>query len=287
MALPKPRKPDRRNLWPRWCRMTIGIGVVSSIQRKGDCLILASDRLGSYGDYFSTKNFGKMFCIEDQRIFAVCAGTVQHAGELIPMIAEGWRGIPTRNLQLLTGKLAESVLAYKHHRFYLDVLPKYDISPKDDWRSVGAKTGMLKILLKEWRQFSIDCEIIIGTFDDHGHVHTYSIDSYCSITLRTLDNFCAIGTGSFQALFWLSYREHNLGMSAHRSCYHAYEAKLMAETSPHVGKDDVILLVATWQKYWVLAKEQPELEGCPVSLTKLAEEFGDFGPKSTESLEVL
>ena len=115
----------------------------------------------------------------------------------------------------------------------------------------------------------------------------YLVSSDCSIHLMTLNGFCAIGSGEFGALFWLSYREQNLAMGVHRSAYHAYEAKIMSEQSPHVGKDDIMLLVATHQKYYVLSKEQPEVEGCPVSLSKLTEEFGHFGPRSTESLEVL
>ena len=76
--------------------------VVSSIHNKGDCLILASDRLGSFGDVFSTKSFGKMFCMNDVPLFAVCADAVQNAGELLPMIAEGWRNVP-ENLAISRG----------------------------------------------------------------------------------------------------------------------------------------------------------------------------------------
>lgn len=287
--LPEPRNFDRHMLWPWRCWMTIGIGAVCSINKHADCLILASDRLGSYGADFSSKSHGKMFCLNEDRIFAVCADRVQNAGELIPMIREEWSKVPDRNLQIMSGKLVEVTMRYKTLRFCLDVLPNYGIAPSEDWRVVAGKMGILPKILREWRKCSTHCDLIIGTFDERDQAHMYFVDSGGGVALRTLEGFCAIGSGAFGALFWLSYREQNLHMSVQRTAYHVYEAKLMSEQSPYVGKDDISLLVvpAGHGKYYHLTKDCPEVAGCPVSLTRLTEFLKEVGPRPTDALEIV
>ena len=92
MARPEPRRVDRRNLWPWRCWMTIGIGAICTIRNPHDCLILASDKLGSFGDTNSTKGHAKMF-VQGERdcVFAVCAGSVENASELVGNIVLEWR----------------------------------------------------------------------------------------------------------------------------------------------------------------------------------------------------
>jgi hypothetical protein len=52
--------------------MTIGISAVCSYKNPGDCIVLASDRLGSFGTAFSTRKLAKMFIQGEQD--AVFAG---------------------------------------------------------------------------------------------------------------------------------------------------------------------------------------------------------------------
>jgi hypothetical protein len=269
--------------------MTIGIGAVCSVDQQVDCLVLVCDRLGSFGGSFSNKMYGKMFCIGEERVFAVCADIVEHASQLLPLVVELWKHIPERKLNFLEGALTEAVIQYKSYRFYLDVLPQYGISPRDDWRLVAGQMGIFPQVLEQWQNFNIQCDLILGTFDDSNHAHMYLIQGDCTVTPITTQGYCAIGSGALAAMFWLSYRQQNFGMGVRRSAYHMYEAKLMSEQSPYVGKDDLDMLIipASHQKWYLLNKDQQEVEGCPVSFSRLKELLGEFGPQSTDALEII
>jgi hypothetical protein len=105
----------------------------------------------------------------------------------------------------------------------------------------------------------------------------------------TAPGFFAIGTGADNACFWLGYRQQNFAMNLNRSAYHAFEAKLMAEQSPHVGRDDLDMLVVPRRhaRAYHLSKEFPEPEGCPVSLRGLQDYFKHFGPRPTDAIAII
>lgn len=76
-----------------------------------------------------------------------------------------------------------------------------------------------------------------------------------------------------------------MDMGLQRSAYHVYEAKLMAEHSPHVGRDDIQLLVANREQSYLLTEREPERSNCPVSLTELKRMVEKYGAHSTSLLE--
>ena len=69
-----------------------------------------------------------------------------------------------------------AVAEYKSARFRYAVLPQYDLSPTKGWKKEAKKLGMLDTLLEEvWPTFSIDCQLIIGTFVEDGSAHLFHV----------------------------------------------------------------------------------------------------------------
>lgn len=265
--------------------MTIGISALCTLKAPQDCFILASDKLGSFGDEFSTRRHAKMFVQgEHDCCFAVCAGSVENAGELVGKIVLEWRKLPERYYGGLRAGLQEAVNQYKKYRFVMDVLPRYALGLNEDWRLLAEQLGITQELLKSWNEFDIGCELLVGTFASTGQAHVYSISSLAEIESLTAPGFSAIGSGASNAMFWLAYREQASGMSLLRSAYHVYEAKLMAEQSAHVGIDDIEMLIATPTMWYKMSDKAPTSEGCPISLTQIKELWNKFGPSTTESL---
>jgi hypothetical protein len=265
--------------------MTIGIGVVCSYKKPLDCFILACDQLGSFGDSFSTKRFGKMFCMEDERVFAVCSGSVENASEILPLIAQNWKAAPERNLGFIRAGLQEAVSQYKKYRFGFDVLPKYAIGLKEDWRKTANDMGISGKLLKALKRQSLGCQLVVGTFDDAKNPHLFQVEEDGSIYSNMNPGFCAIGSGSPNALFWLSFRGQNSGMKLVRSAYHVVEAKVMAEQSPHVGKEDLNLLICLSDRWYLLTQDKPSVEGCPITLKQMEELLSKYATPNTDSLQ--
>jgi hypothetical protein len=271
--------------------MTIGIGVVCSDKTPGDCFILASDRLGSFGDDFSTRRHCKMFIQPEQGLYAVSADNVGNASELLAGIYQQWAPYPpqSRGYNLIRLGMQRAVYEYKMYQFVTSVLPRYPIDPKENWKTQAESLGLSEKLFEEFRQTQTGCELIVGTIGLYDNKERYMChllyaDESGEVTPFPSSGFGAIGSGAANALFWLSYREQNLGMSVKRSALHVYEAKLMAEHSPHVGRDDIELLIVTPGQWYQLTHKRRTVNGCPVSLDELEELHRKFGPSSTESL---
>ncbi len=126
----------------------------------------------------------------------------------------------------------------------------------------------------------------MGAFDAAGQAFLFSTSGIeetaenCSIP-----GFAAIGTGSGNAMFWLSRREHAMNMNVRRASYHAYEAKLMAESAPGVNKH-LDCIVAQKGKYWNLSthRRNEVKEDCPITFDWLHKQFRKFGVRNTDAL---
>jgi hypothetical protein len=264
--------------------MTIGIGVVCTHKTTQDCFILASDKLGSFGDEFSSKRHAKLFVQPVEGLFASCAGSVEAVSEFLPMVIDQWKTPGQRSFAYLGAGIQQAFYEYKKYKFVSSVLPRYAIGVKEDWQEVAKKLQIEEKLFKEWNDFDVGFEVLIATFDWRGTAQLFSVYGDGEINQHSLPGFVAIGTGGPNAMFWLGYREQSVGMSLPRSAYHVFEAKLMAEQSPHVGKDDIEMLIVMPTMWYLLNEKNQSFDGCPVSLVELKELIKKFGPSTTDSL---
>ncbi|GEM_PF-4666550 len=274
------------DLWPWRYWMTIGIGCICSNEAQSDCFVMASDHLGTFDEAYTTRNHSKIAWQPDHKIFSVCADSVENAMELLGAIAMEWQALPVRSFGALRQGLQNAVTIYRHHRFYLDVLPRYGIVVKNDnWFEIAKLINVDKELKGEWDNQNLGCEIVLGTFDMRGMATVYYIGSDGGVQTIGQPGFIAIGSGGPYAQFWLAHRQQTCHMSILRSAYHAYEAKIMAEHNPFVGKDDIAMMVCTPKRVYILTQNQPEIEGCPVSLIRLKGMVQRYGPRDTADLD--
>lgn len=113
--------------------MTIGIGVLASEETKPDRLIFMADTMGSYEDSFSTSELHKIHAIEAEDLYAVSAGSLTDASELINMILKQLRAQPTpRRYPEILHALNVAANVHRMLRFGLDCLPSYGMTG-DDW----------------------------------------------------------------------------------------------------------------------------------------------------------
>jgi hypothetical protein len=269
--------------------MTIGIGVLASSSeveptRRPDHLILLADTKGSFGDDFSMNHLHKLFAAPDIGLYCAGAGLMDRAAELFKTVH-----VFLKEIKGLTGygRVFQAVHGaadtYKRVCFKYDVLPKYAyLIPKlrDDFD----ESDLTPTLLKEWQAFDFGCQFIAGSFDLEGRAVLFVIDGTGEVTNLTFPGFAAIGSGANQAMFWLSYRHHNLGFSVKRAAFHAFEAKVMAESSPFVN-EQIDLIIASKEKWFIAGRSIPKPEGIPVSIAELRELLSIYGPKETDELK--
>ena len=284
---PRPQLYPRPKLerLPEGALMTIGIGVLCSTrpkpsQPRPDCIILVSDTMGST-DFDSTDELLKNFRNDDSKFYVVCAGVIERSAELVPIIQHKIGALKRRSHGTLQVALHEAATEYKRERFYLDVVHSFYSQDQAELRTRFSQ---------EWQQYSLyntDCQMIVGTFDDNGMAFLYEISQSEQelglVHLREFPGFATIGTGGWNASFWLKYRGQQLSLNEQQSSYHAYEAKKMASKTPTVN-ERINFLIATAKGSFALTDDEPEQRGCPVSLANLRERFSKYGPQDTTCL---
>jgi hypothetical protein len=267
--------------------MTIGIGVLASDGAgiKPNYLILLADTKGSFGDSYSMSRFHKLFLAPDRRLYAAGAGQMDRASELFEVIKDVSQIIEGGTERY--GSIVESVSGgadlYKRVRFKLDVLPRFARMPQS-LPDMFTDSDLSPALLAEWRDYDFGCQMLVGAFNNGGQVFLLYVDGNGRVTNLTFPGFGAIGSGSDNAMFWLSYRNHNLGFPIVRAAYHAFEAKIMAESSPHVN-EKLDMLLADKDKWFFMSDSTPAPENAPVTILKLREMFSIYGPKETDDVK--
>lgn len=269
--------------------MTIGIGVLaseSSILVTPNHLVLMADTMGSFGDAYSHPRLHKIFTYPELRMYATCSGLVDKAAEVMSVITDGISKVAaeTRDYGHILNVIATACFHYRQEKFRIEILPKYRLPPDEAVPRSTLPNDLQEKLQMEWKSFHIGCDLILGTFDNRGQALLFRIDGEGSVVNFTFPGFCAIGIDDY-AMFWLSHRRHDLGMSLRRAAFHAYEAKSIAEDSAHVN-DEVDFLIANKDKSWFCSSHRPDLgQDSPVSLDQLKQLLRQYGPRGTDRLD--
>jgi hypothetical protein len=291
------------SFWLRRDYTTIGIGVLASEPHdspvKPNHLILLADTMGSFGEEYSHPRLHKMFTFPETDLYATAAGDVSYAALLMPMINATLAQISERSYGDILRGIIQTLFMFKMETFNLNILPKYGlppasiaptatIHPSSLIAAMSVVPEEIRIKLEqEWNNFYLGCDLIIGAIDKFGQaLLVYLFGEEDVIRNGSFPGYCAIGSGSPNAMFWLSHRAHVLGMELKRAAYHAYEAKLMAEGSAHVN-EHLDMIVATKGKHWMMTTHKPSAgSDCPVSFTQLKDWYEKLGPKDTDVLEL-
>jgi len=267
--------------------MTIGIGLLgsepSSTGVVPNQIILIADTMGSFGDTDSHPRLHKTFVLGDLDICAVAANQIDKASGLMAMVESHMRLLSphTKVLGQITNSIQMACFLFKREQFISHVFPKYRLEPNVFAPDDKIPASLDPTIQKEWEEFDIGCDVIFGVFDHRGQASLLYVEG-CSATVETatFPGYAAIGTGLDKAMFWLSYRRHNLTMSAKLSAFHAYEAKLMAESSAHVN-EHIDLIIARHGAFWSQTSHDagPPPPECPITLRELERMREEFGPK--------
>jgi hypothetical protein len=234
----------------------------------------------------------KLYQEDDAKFYSVCANRVEMASELVPMFIANIKALPKRTHGGITEGLNIAVHGHRTQHFKWDIMAqRYSFLHPSPQGMIPLTPNSEPKILEDWQAFDVGAEMIVGTFDETGQALLYSIGPQYDkngavqglVHLHEFPGHWSIGTGAYNANFWLNYRQHTLGRSIRQSAYHAYEAKIMASKSPTVN-DNIEIVVATLEKSWLLTKETPEREGCEVSLLELEKMFNKYGPQNTHDL---
>jgi hypothetical protein len=275
----------KENLWPWRYWMTIGIGVLAAESKKPDSLIMIADSMGSFEDTHSTSELHKLHALEADNLYAVSADRIDRAAELINVITNVLRKDfvgQKRGYAQIVQALAKGAAIHKEMCFKLEAPSQFRIDA-EDWVKIQ-DPAFRDSLLAAYQPFYVGCATIIGIFDDNGQAYLFHLPGNGIVENVTFPGFAAIGTGAPNAVFWLAYRKQKLSFSVRRSAYHLYEAKRMAENSPHVN-ENIDLVVAKKGKHFLLYQDRKRMRGCPVSLVELGKMFKKFNVQDTGFLD--
>ena len=264
--------------------MTVGIGVLASQKTIPDTAVLISDTKGSFGQTHSMNRLHKIFSCREVGLYGIGAGKIDRASELFGLIRDAISQIfsEKRHGDLLDAVHAGSDL-YKRMRFRFEILPQHAHPP----HSVPVQfreADLTPNLLEKWRNFYFGCQMVVAAFNKQGQPTLFRLDGTGGVENFTFPGFTAVGVGAQNAMFWLSYRNHNLSMSVKRAAYHAFEAKLMGESSPFVN-EKVDVLIVNSEGFANLTDFKPAPKHAPITLEILRKMFKQYGPKETAALE--
>jgi hypothetical protein len=275
--------------------MTIGIGVLASASRDGggkriaaDTAILIADTMGSFGDVDSHQRLHKIIMMPDAGIYAVAAGQIDKAAELLPLIGTYVAELKpeTKTYGGLMKAIAMACWVYKQDKFTITELPKMRLPPTAvDPLKVPPELNTT--VQARWGEFSIGCDLVMAAFDRDKRAWLFRVDGDAhEINNVSFPGFSAVGSGSHNAIFWLSRRQHTLGLHPVRAAYHAYEAKLMAEGSAHVN-EHLDVAIATHEEHWFCTthdSQHGEKEHPDINIKNLKRWLKRYGIRPTDDL---
>jgi hypothetical protein len=275
--------------------MTVGIGVLATTQGGRDAriipdtAILIADTMGSFGDVDSHDRLHKAFTFPEVGMYAVAAGEIDKAGELLSALEKGLGIIPKaeRSHGEITRAAAAVCYGYKRGKFTTHEFPKLRLAPKE--LDPTMVTPHLNAIVQErWEQFSIGCDLIIAVFCNTKSPTLLRVSGVeHEIENMVIPGFAAIGIGEENARFRLSRRQQQFGYPPLRAAYHAYEAKIMSESSAHVNKH-LDIVVATNEQHWFCSTHKlaphPHPEHSEINIKNLKRLWNRYGPKDTSKL---
>jgi hypothetical protein len=271
--------------------MTIGIGVLATSPEGRDnkilpdTVILMADTMGSYEDVDSHARLHKLFMFPHSGMYACAAGQIDRAGEVLSSIDKFLQRTPKpdRSFGRIMKTISEVCYGYKHEKFVAHEFPKLRLPPQPI-DPITMTPELDAKIQKQWDEFSLGCDLVIGAFCNHKgacliHVNGTTLD----VENMTMPGFASVGISSDVAGFWLCRRRQTFGDLPLRSAYHAYEAKLMAESSAHVN-EHLDILVATDEKFWFCTSHtsgHPYEKHAEINIENLKEMWKRYGPQDT------
>lgn len=228
----------------------------------------------------STEQLHKL--VIEENLYMACAGDMALCSDVGSIIKQNLGAVPKRTHGNIWGALNKAVHETLTARFQWDVLvPKYMFAQGMVFENQREN------ITEEWQRYNPNLEMLIGTFHESGVALLYLISRNYNgsawVHACQYPGHVSIGTGAYNATFWLNFRGQQLGLSPKQSAYHAYEAKGMAATAPTVNTN-VDMVIASADRHYLLASDNPAPTGSPVSLDELRTMYKKYGPQNTDDL---
>src|SRR5207248_3214438 len=100
-------------------------------------------------------------------LFGVCAGRIDMAADLVPVIQTEFRALGLRTHGALMGALNKAAHGHRTQHFQWDVLPNFSPIPG------AVAPDQIPHIMEAWQQYETGAQIIIGTIDEHGQALMY------------------------------------------------------------------------------------------------------------------
>ncbi len=112
----------------------------------------------------------------------------------------------------------------------------------------------------------LQVQLIVTGFDADGLAHLMSVSDPGQASRFDNPGFCAIGSGAFNALSFLYYRQQDNTDPLWASIYHVNEAKIFASMAPGVG---------IWDTELIVLRTGSHRDGCRHTRLRLSTNCGD------------
>jgi hypothetical protein len=228
----------------------------------------------------STPELHKLYVDDD--VCAVCAGNVEFGSEVISLLKQELKELPSRRHGLIYEALNKAVHEHRMNHFRWDIIAtRYSFTP-------GAiLESQQQAVVDEWQQYDSGIQLLVSVFHHSGLALLFYVGRIDGVNgwvhSCQFPGYFTIGTGGYNALSWLHFRRQQLGLNPKQSAYHSYEAKIMGSSAPTVNKR-LDIGVAFADQHYLLTEEHPEADGCPISLTELVKMYEKYGPQDTNDL---
>jgi hypothetical protein len=235
--------PARRG---RKVTVCIAIGCDCRIDREKPKLILISDRLISLG-YTSTESaFKTRFLCEGWSVL-VAGDDITHARAVVGAAQRALKdNKDTKKPSLVLDVMTDSYHLIRRRQIEHRFLKTYDMS-MEDFKAKGKKVfpeSHHLNLLYEIERFDLGCQFLVSGFSSNSSKHPcfFMVENPGVASIYDDFGYCAIGSGSINAMAHLARRDQNWSTTYERSLYNGIAAKHLAERASGVGPDFTVVV---------------------------------------------
>ena len=210
-------------------------------------IVLVSDRLISYSFVQSEPEVGKRLSLHKNWHVLMAGDDIDPIFDIVDLAKEKLKDIPAPSLATVKAEMFD---AYKEIR--RSIAEARYISPRGVSLDNFIKEGMKWVPESDYLErvgkvdeYELRVELLVAGFDEHKVGHVFSIESDDNRGYpRSHDvGFYAIGGGSTNATFFMTFRAVSFSTTAREMVLYALEGKYWAEEATGVGEDTDIRII--------------------------------------------
>ena len=242
--LPPPKRPFSppvKHLCYTW-KVTVCVAAICDQRRS---LVLATDQMIDFGSQFSGDGIVLKLSGIHSHWVAMFAGFDPTQAQ--PVLRGAWDrldGVERHSLDAVERVVVEAYRNRLRRQQIDSVISQYGFDDFESFKKEGREMlgRYFSTVQKRIESVSLNCDLLIGGFDDHGTPHLLKVEHPGVSGHYDMLGFAAIGSGADATNNSLAFHSFNNRISLGLAIYYICAAKFMSEGTHGVGKNTSVVV---------------------------------------------